>query len=260
MTRTRFSSRLALLSIALAALASCRVADAAPPDTPQLSVEYYQADSARVIARWNRPCDGKGCVEGYDVKWTVGAVVGATKRTLALADTIRAKRPTYGDSLLTAVTITTVRRSLKGQERWASIYVYNPDSPPPPVDTLKVDTIPRADSTKLAWFTSTGVALAGAWTVAEHDSVLVVQRKWFPAGTIRRDRSMWSATGSPVMRVTAIDARGDSAWLVALSCNCAESGSPNPPRLDVRNGSYAVRNAAGNWTPVRPLSADPFTR
>jgi len=249
-----------LLFAVCLALVSCRVADAAPPDTPQLSVEYYQADSARVIARWNKPCDGKGCAEGYDVRWTVGAVVGAVKRTLALADTTRTKRPTYGDSTLATVSVTTIRRSLNGQARTASIYIRNPDSPPPPVDTLKVDTIPRADSTQLVAFSPAGVALAGAWTVAEHDSILLVQRKWFPVGTVRRDHTTWSATGSSVMRLYPIDARGDSAWLVALACNCAESGSPNPPRLDVRNGSYAVRSGAGNWIPVRPLPADPFSR
>jgi hypothetical protein len=243
-----------LLFAVCLALVSCRVADAAPPDTPQLSVEYYQADSARVIARWNKPCDGKGCAEGYDVRWTVGAVVGAVKRTLALADTTRTKRPTYGDSTLASVSVTTIRRNLNGQARTASIYIRNPDSPPPPVDTLKVDTIPRADSTQLLAFSPQGTALT-TWTVAEHDSILLVQRKWFPVGTVRRDHTTWSADGSPVMRITPIDARGDSAWLVALACNCAESGSPNPPRLDVRNGSYSVQGM-----PVTPLRADPFAR
>jgi hypothetical protein len=253
--------RLVLAVVVLSLLAfSVASLFAAPTQFPTITVEYLQTDSARAIARWVKPCDGKGCADGYTVKWTAGS---ATRNvtTTALADTFRVKRPAYGDSLLATVTVTAVRRTNTSPARTANAWIRNPDAAPPPVDSLKVDTIPRADSTRLVAFSSRGDSL-GVPLVTEHDSLLLVQRKWFRPGTVRRDHTTWDVSSlTSVVRVRAIDARGDSVWLVALSCNCAESGNPtNPPRLDVRNGSYAVRNAAGAWTPVRPLAADPFTR
>ena len=50
------------------ALAACGSADAKTTDRPTLTVEYFQQDSARVIARWARPCDSKGCADSYRVQ------------------------------------------------------------------------------------------------------------------------------------------------------------------------------------------------
>lgn len=127
----------ALLAFALAA---CGRADARETNRPTLSVEYFQQDSARVIARWSRPCDGKGCADGYRVQWTAGAV-SRLRNVAGLVDTLRLARPAIGDSIVATVAVTSLRRGLSGPTRSAVAVVRNPDAPPPPVDSLRTDTL-----------------------------------------------------------------------------------------------------------------------
>ncbi len=132
----------ALLAFALTA---CGRADARETNTPSLTVEYMQGDSARVIARWSRPCDAKGCADSYEVAWWRGAGTFAPIRTLTrTTDTLRLARPAIGDSAIVEVIVTSVRRKLAGQTRSARVVVRNPDAPPPPVDSLRADTTDAA--------------------------------------------------------------------------------------------------------------------
>jgi hypothetical protein len=250
--------------LSIFALAACGRADAKTTDRPSLTVEYFQQDSARVIARWARPCDSKGCADSYRVQWTAGAVTRTVTKTVPI-DTLRVLRPAVGDSLSVSVSVTSVRRAISGASRSAAALVRNPDAPPPPVDSLRADTTnyaERADSVRTEFLTLEGVRLAEPITLLEGDSVLMVARYYLPAGTVRhpKDTTEWSViNGTAVIRVHPVR-RGwrDSAYLAAVSCGCRESGDPeNPPRLDMRSGQYVVRDGNG-YRPVTPLSADPF--
>jgi hypothetical protein len=99
-----------------------------------------QADSARVIARWSRPCDSRGCADSYRVQWTAGAV-SRLRNTAALADTLFVTRPAIGDSLVATVAVTSLRRGITGATRTATAVVRNPDAAPPAVDSLRTDTL-----------------------------------------------------------------------------------------------------------------------
>ncbi|GAB1345026.1 hypothetical protein [Gemmatimonas sp.] len=122
------------------ALASCGRADAATTDLPTLTVDFVQADSARVIARWSRPCDAKGCADAYRVGWKPGATT-VNRDTKALADTLFVARPAVGDSAVVQVAVTSLRRGIVGATRTATAVVRNPDAPPPAVDSLRADTL-----------------------------------------------------------------------------------------------------------------------
>lgn len=131
---------LRFLCLLLPFLAACGRAGATETNVVTLSVEWAQGDSARVIARWSRPCDSKGCADSYRVQWTAGAI--ARTRTIpALADTLWMARPAIGDSVVATVAVTSLRRGLAGLTRSASAVVRNPDAPPPPVDSLRADTL-----------------------------------------------------------------------------------------------------------------------
>lgn len=270
-------------ALASTAFASCRRADAAPPDSPGLTVEYTQADSARVIAKWGKSCDGKGCADAYTVKWSAGTVSRVISTALTL-DTFRLARPAFGDSIPVFVAVTPVRRGAAGVARTASAWVRNPDAAPPPVDSLRVDTTAtaeRTDSLRTDYYGTTGTLIStsadGPLYMKERDTVLLVARLYMKAGETRRItdtlswRSIRSDDTAPVLSLAAIGpgwagaARGwagDTARLIALDCKCVESGSPtNPPRLDLRNGEYVVQDGAGGVRPVTPLDpvpADPF--
>lgn len=122
------------------ALAACGRVSATETNQPTLTVEYLQQDSARVIARWSRPCDAKGCADSYRVQWTAGSVA-RLRSTSALADTLFVTRPAVGDSLIATVAVTSMRRGLVGATRTAAAIVRNPDAPPPAVDSLRADTL-----------------------------------------------------------------------------------------------------------------------
>lgn len=142
-----------LCAILAFALASCGRADARETNQPTLSVEYFQQDSARVIARWSRPCDAKGCADSYEVAWWRGAGTFAPIRTLtSTTDTLRLARPAIGDSAIVEVIVTSVRRKFAGQTRSARVVVRNPDAPPPPVDSLRADTLTLAERAELDTF------------------------------------------------------------------------------------------------------------
>lgn len=253
------------LCLLLPFLVSCGRADARETNPVSLVVEFVQGDSARVIARWSRPCDGKGCADSYRVQWVAGAIARTTNRPVTV-DTLRVIRPAIGDSLAVSVTVTSLRRGIAGPARTASVVVRNPDAPPPPVDSLRADTTnyaEAADSLRTEFFTTDGVQLLGPVTMLEGDSILAVARLFLPPGTVRapKDTTSWGlVNGTAVIRLQPIR-RGwrDSAYIVAISCGCRESGdADNPPRLDLRSGQYAVRDGYGGYRPVTPLSADPF--
>jgi hypothetical protein len=128
-----------LLCLLLPFLFACGHADASSTNTPTLTVEF-QSDSARVIARWSRPCDAKGCADSYRVQWTARDV-SRLRNTAALADTLWVPRPAIGDSLVATVAVTSVRRGITGATRTATATVRNPDAAPPAVDSLRTDTL-----------------------------------------------------------------------------------------------------------------------
>lgn len=130
-------------------IAACGRADATETNLPALTVEFFQADSSRVIARWSRPCDARGCADSYRVQWTAGGAT-ALRNTAALTDTLRVRRPAIGDTLAVSVAVTSVRRGLAGATRTATAVVRNPDAPPPPVDSLRADTVAGAYELALA--------------------------------------------------------------------------------------------------------------
>ena len=132
--------RVLCLVLSLFALGACGRADASTTSLPTLAVEYVQTDSARVIATWRRPCDARGCADSYRVQWTAGAV-SRLRNTGALAETLFVARPAFGDSLVVTVAVTALRRGLSGVTRTSSATVRNPDAPPPPVDSLRADTL-----------------------------------------------------------------------------------------------------------------------
>lgn len=127
------------LCVLLPFLVSCGRADASTTDLPTLSVTL-QADSARVIATWKRPCDSKGCADAYSVRWSAREVV-RTRTLSVLADTFFVARPAVGDSTLVSVVVTSQRRGIAGTARTATTIVRNPDAPPPAVDELRTDTL-----------------------------------------------------------------------------------------------------------------------
>jgi hypothetical protein len=140
-----------LCAILAFALAACGRADAATTDLPTLTVDYVQADSARVIARWARPCDAKGCADAYRVQWTAGAAP-RLRTTVALADTLFVARPAVGDTLVATAAVTSVRRGIAGTTRTATTVIRNPDAPPPAVDSLRADTLTLAERAELDTF------------------------------------------------------------------------------------------------------------
>ena len=127
------------LCLLLPFLIGCGRVEASTTDLPTLTVEM-QADSARVIATWRRPCDARGCADGYRVQWTAGPV-SRLRNTAALADTLFVVRPAIGDTLVATVAVTSLRRGITGATRTATAVVRNPDAPPPAVDSLRTDTL-----------------------------------------------------------------------------------------------------------------------
>lgn len=262
-TRTRHLTTLGLIACALIAVAlalqSCVSANAATVESkPVFTVEWPQVDSARVIAKWTPACDARGCPDAYQVRWAAINATRSVTKTVTV-DSFMIKRPAFGDSLMVTTSVNSVRRGVIGSVRTASMWLRNPDAPPPPVDSLKVDTLPsHVDSIRLAVRSASGTSL-----IAEGDSALMIARFFIAPGHNRQPRDTingWriqSITPGSSARISRSWA--DSAWVVATSCGCAESGrTSEAPALDLSTGSYVVPLKSGRLVPVTPRSADPY--
>lgn len=113
---------------------------AANPTSPTLrSVQV--GDSVRVVATWRTPCDARGCADSTRVTWRAGTAAPLTRTLARTTDTLWLKAPAWGDSLRVAIEVATIRRRLASDVRTASVIVRRLDAPPPPVDSLRVDTL-----------------------------------------------------------------------------------------------------------------------
>lgn len=143
---------LMLAWVAVSAFTSCNKAsaDEAPAG---FVVEPYKEDSLRVIGRWAKACDARGCADSYTARWTVGTFTKTGTRTVT-ADTVFVAKPVFGDSVMASLTVSAVRRAVIGAARTATTWLRNPDAPPPPVDSLKVDTLAVSEAAFLDTFPS----------------------------------------------------------------------------------------------------------
>lgn len=130
----------ALLSIGGAAVVTGGAGVAREPAAPSLAVEQ-QGDSMRVVAAWKPACNPLGCSDAARIEWRVNQFVVATRTRATTADTLWHRAPPYGDSLRVVVTVTAIRRGISGEARSASAWLVRRDAPPPPVDSLRVDTL-----------------------------------------------------------------------------------------------------------------------
>lgn len=113
---------------------------AANPVSPALRVQQI-GDTVRVVATWRNPCDARGCADSSRVTWQVGTrapIVRTTRRTI---DTLWLTAPAWGDSLRVSVAVAAMRRRDIGEARTVTTVVRRLDAPPPPVDSLRVDTL-----------------------------------------------------------------------------------------------------------------------
>lgn len=221
----------------------------------------YFADSARVIARWAAPSGSGGAPDSYTVTWAAGAAP-VVRSTTKLADTAWFPRPVYPATTNGTVSVVAVRRGKASLARTASFVITGIDSAPAPVDSLKVDTLAlgaRTDSVVTTAYVG-GIASRNP-TVAEGDTIRFIARVYMKSGFTRRptDTIAWStaAVAAMAMPTYAAQPRGDTLLLVALNCNCEESGYAV---LDLSSGRYLTRTASGGFRPVTPRSANPYAR
>lgn len=132
---------------------------------------YAVADSLVVPVRWNASCDVRGCADGYRVTWTIkGTVDSPQPRTSSgsssltppstapatptpldvvirevtvtrAVDTARVPLPDIGLPRTVCVYVTAIRRGLSSDVRAACRTVEAPDVAPPPVDSIRWDTL-----------------------------------------------------------------------------------------------------------------------
>lgn len=113
---------------------------AANPTSPTVRVQQV-GDSIRVVANWRNPCDTRGCADSSRVTWQVGTRAPIVRTMRRTADTLWSTAPAWGDSVRVSVTVEAIRRGRTGEPRTVSTVVRRLDAPPPPVDSLRVDTL-----------------------------------------------------------------------------------------------------------------------
>jgi hypothetical protein len=131
--------RTSLLLLAILAAACGAAAHAA---TPAVSLAASTAgDSVRVVATWRLGCDALGCGDSARVAWEVGGTPRRLQMTAAAADTLWIPMPAWRDSALVVVRVSTLRRGLVSAPETDTVVVHRADAPPPPPDSVRVDTV-----------------------------------------------------------------------------------------------------------------------
>ncbi len=98
-------------------------------------------DSVRVVATWRPGCDGLGCGDTSRVVWEVGGQTRPARLTTARRDTLWLALPAWRDSTVVVVRVATIRRGLVSTAQAETLVVHRLDAPPPPPDSLRVDTV-----------------------------------------------------------------------------------------------------------------------
>lgn len=227
------------------ALASCQTAYAEPAVAWERS--YAVKDSMVVPVRWAPSCDALGCADAYRVTWTWGDPI-ATVPTPTVAnggttpprgnaqnvvppprvatpvlrevtltttrDSLRVPLPAVGQPQTVCVSIVAIRRGLASDARRGCRTIEAPDAPPPPVDSIRWDSLGVKRETGLyggAIDVTTFEIDFGAVgfrdtiidgqlrtdSVARHDSIFWAPAAWEGA----------SATDSGLVYIPVIDAR-----------------------------------------------------
>jgi hypothetical protein len=129
-----------ILTAGMLVIGGVMAAHAVAPSSPTLSVQVL-ADSVRVVAAWRPTCDVRGCADSSRVTWQVGTRTPVVRTTRRTADTLWFVAPAWGDSVRVSVTVEAMRRGRAGDPRTVATIVRRLDAPPPPVDSLRVDTL-----------------------------------------------------------------------------------------------------------------------
>lgn len=132
---------------------------------------YPVGDSILVPVRWNAACDLRGCAESYRVTWTLRtapltddnkATAPRTNTAVAQTDvviretTVTTLRdfalipsPEVAQPRTVCVSVVSLRRGLASTAQSACRTVEAPDAPPPPVDSIRWDTLGVSVNPKL---------------------------------------------------------------------------------------------------------------
>ena len=130
-----------LASLAVIVMAAT-VAAVAPQSTARVSLAVQAVgDSVRVIATWTPRCDALGCPDRYRVEWTPRGAMAAPRTVAQPIDTTFVVAPALGDSVRVTVTVVALRRALSSPAITGSVMIRTRDAAPPPVDSLRVDTL-----------------------------------------------------------------------------------------------------------------------
>ena len=251
--RSRWIAALTVMLLSVAAYATTAPAFSAP----RLALTQQQ-DSMTAQVSWRTACDLRGCADSTRVTWRIGALAPTVRTTRATMDQQRFRAPAYGDSVEVRVSLESFRRKTISAPVVVTMYAKRLDAPPPPPDSVKLDTV-RVDSVRLtAYNPRSGAAHSGPLLIAEGDSLLFVARLYMRTGYPRRtaDSIAWLTAPVPGMNTATVTIRkldviGDSAMLVARDCGCRESGDfLNRPHLTPTG--WRKRAPSGQWVPVTP--------
>ena len=231
----------------LATLALLAVSGIATLQTPPgLTVSMgarVRVDSITAVASWQPKCDALGCPDSYRITWLVNGVAQPSRTATATRDSVRVLRAPCPSNTIAQVSIVALRRGLPSSGAMISRTIPCLDAAPPPVDSLKIDT--------LNVFAINGVlrpgvlaidsSTAGVWTIDRSDAQMPVMRQHIHA--------VWQ------------NARTDSARIVAATIMswafCPKKSAWDAPMWPLAD-TVSVRTAlarAAQW-PADTLRAE----
>jgi len=211
-------------------------------------------DSVQLAVRWNPSCDGLGCADSYRVTWTWAAerprasdgdrgngvailpeqLVVREVVTDSARDVLRHPAPAYGTVATACVSIVALRRGLASSARSACRTVERIDVAPPPVDSIRWDSLGVETDTTLVYGRVVDTTFGVEWGGYQYNIA------W------SEDSSHAELRDSAALEVVTLDggeraARMYKGWATTLC-----------PTVADRDGSYwvIVPRANDRWTPT----------
>lgn len=123
-----------------AVLAGSAFAVRTPPALSVSLTTQTQGDSITVKASWAGACNALGCPDGYRVTWLVNGVALPLRTTPNVRDSTRAYRLPCPSNTIVQVAVVAMRRGWSSSGTTQTRTIACVDAPPPPVDSLTIDT------------------------------------------------------------------------------------------------------------------------
>jgi hypothetical protein len=173
-----------------------------------------------VYISWTAPCNALGCADQYRVTWTINGAAQPQRTLTGLRDSFQVTVPLPPATVTVSASVIAVRRGIASAARASqTLTLRQNEEPPPPVDSVKIDTLPPGLDVGVVGLT-VGQAV---WSDSGPHAVTLVARR----NAVVRAWVAGASVTPPPLTLTAVQTDGQRDTLIVTRPSSLGT-SPSP--------------------------------